>query len=372
MRSRWALFKPFKRETITHSYLPKRLSIFDVYVGGLFAQAVSGPNFEDKIELISRVALPGRTRPLRDLGAVIPDITRKQETFIEQTFHFQPEINLVVFFERYSFSQLYSDSDDSEENDEEEDERTVIRMVFRTMSSGTVQPHPACQAPDGVIEFVHKDAREAYSHVHGDAFGVAFLVYELMEIVIWNWHSGECLMIFVVDITPTMDEDAPGLCLVVHGLAICKWGMWAFKMHRRNTGEAVDIFVPWEDWGPGYSRLFTVKPLTYIGNPPHRSIAGERIALQLRDNNGKDTAYVLDFNLRTHKRTLSASSNGSAAAIAFGSTTYISPGFFAAPVTTSLPYTEVEIPDHEQYYDFMLDEERLLCMKPGGIDVLVF
>ncbi|TFY75372.1 hypothetical protein EWM64_g8639 [Hericium alpestre] len=128
--------------------------------------------------------------------------------------------------------------------------------------------------------------------------------------------------------------------------------------------------MPWDTWGPEYTRLFMVNTPDFI-DLPQKPIHGERIIMQMTEA-GEPTTYLMDFNRRAHCRQI-ASGDDSAL---ITESSILPPSLFTKLITTSLPYTVVRIPDAHLFDGFLLDEQRLLGLRGSrpvqGLDVFVF
>ncbi|TFY71312.1 hypothetical protein EVG20_g1700 [Dentipellis fragilis] len=143
--------------------------------------------------------------------------------------------------------------------------------------------------------------------------------------------------------------------------------------------------VPWQEWGPERTRMFTQQMPPEDRFHMWRStyetsqgwIYGTRAVCTVADprTQGPFTTQVLDFNTRDrghfplHVPSAAEGYVPAVAALVTEPTTIYSPEFFAEPITTRLPYYTVPVRDSPLFADnngvgaMMLDGERLYGMR---------
>ncbi|TFY83557.1 hypothetical protein EWM64_g464 [Hericium alpestre] len=162
------------------------------------------------------------------------------------------------------------------------------------------------------------------------------------------------------------------LCLIIDTRMISVMAAKYELLSRFGPISAPPI-IGWENWGPAYSRLFSLASLSSFPD-------GTRTVCRVSTNPLKApfAAQILDFNVRAQVRKAAGSTARTPFRLVKEPTQLSVPGVFRHTVTTGLPYYTAPVPGSspDRYVEFMIADQRLLCWNQfiedeGNVDVYI-
>ncbi|TFY66749.1 hypothetical protein EVG20_g4341 [Dentipellis fragilis] len=156
-----------------------------------------------------------------------------------------------------------------------------------------------------------------------------------------------------------------------------------------QTSENVAVAIPWDDWGPRSTRMFSGNFTSHHWAPVHSGwVYHERLLGSFMTSYQEDlrteSEKIFDFNIRPYVRQLAAEAEverrGELVVAPTTSHVRVDETGRTVTVTTSLPFYSfpLEVPGTDQRCNFMLDENHLLGIlsdgpeRPWDLDIFFF
>ncbi|KAJ7667391.1 hypothetical protein B0H17DRAFT_253635 [Mycena rosella] len=140
-----------------------------------------------------------------------------------------------------------------------------------------------------------------------------------------------------------------------------------FQKYLSKTGG--DIIVPWDDWGPQYSRMLLGMPNRWL-----RYVHGERVVLPPTHRH-PNVIEILDFGMSAFRPGANVDmlqAQSTCELHAEPSTIIDDAGTFEDDVTTSLPYRRIVRWMDQAHPIFLIDEDQLIGVNDSESQITVY